>query len=44
VGGCRNQLNNWGLAETAADVGVASEYARDAFARYAREGYTVLTF
>jgi hypothetical protein len=44
VGACQNQLVNWNLADAAAARHVASEFARDAFSRYAREGYTVLTF
>ena len=44
VGGCRNQLNSWGLADEAKSAGIFAEFARDAFSRYAREGYTVMTF
>jgi len=44
VGGCTNQLNNWGLAEAAEAIGIRAEFARDAFSRFARDGYTVLTF
>jgi len=44
VGACTNQLNNWNLADSARNVGVQEEFARDAFSRYARDGYTVLTF
>jgi hypothetical protein len=44
VGACRNQLENWKLNEAAAARHVAAEFARDAFSRYAREGYTVFTF
>jgi hypothetical protein len=44
VGGCSNQLNDWGLASAAEQLGVQAEFARDAFSRYAREGYTVMTF
>ncbi|PSR20475.1 MAG: hypothetical protein C7B45_14750 [Sulfobacillus acidophilus] len=44
VGGCTNQLNNWNLADQAKAAGVRAEFARDAFSRYARDGYTVLTF
>ena len=44
VGGCTNQLNNWNLADQARAAGVRAEFARDAFSRYARDGYTVLTF
>lgn len=44
VGACTNQLNQWNLASTADTYGVQAEYARDAFSRYARDGYTVITF
>ena len=44
VGGCANQLHDWGLRDAAAEMGVQAEFARDAFSRYAREGYTVMTF
>ena len=44
VGGCTNQLTNWGLTEAAEAMGVRAEFARDAFSRFARDGYTVLTF
>jgi hypothetical protein len=44
VGGCTNQLNNWNLADQARAAGVQAEFARDTFSRYARDGWTVLTF
>ncbi len=44
VGGCSNQLNSWNLADEAKAAGIHAEFARDAFSRYAREGYTVMTF
>ena len=44
VGACQNQLQNWKLSDAAAARHVASEFARDAFSRYARDGYTVFTF
>ncbi len=44
VGGCSNQLNSWNLADEAKVAGIHSEFARDAFSRYARDGYTVMTF
>jgi len=44
VGACTNQLNNWGLADAAQQAQVGAEFARDAFSRYARDGFTVLTF
>lgn len=44
VGACSNQVNNWNLQDPASQYGIQLEFARDAFSRYAREGYTVLTF
>jgi len=44
VGACENQLDNWKLGDAAAARHVVSEFARDAFSRYARDGYTVFTF
>jgi hypothetical protein len=44
VGACSNQVNNWNLTDAAAKYNIHLEFARDAFSRYAREGYTVLTF
>ncbi len=44
VGACSNQVESWNLTELASDFGVQLEFARDAFSRYARDGYTVLTF
>jgi len=44
VGGCSNQLDSWNMADVAKAAGIKAEFARDAFSRYAREGYTVLTF
>lgn len=44
VGACSNQVNSWKLHEPASQYGIQLEFARDAFSRYAREGYTVLTF
>lgn len=44
VGGCTNQLNNWNLADQAQATGIRAEFASDTFSRYARDGYTVLTF
>ena len=44
VGACTNQLNNWNLADQARAAGVQAEFARDTFSRYARDGWTVLTF
>lgn len=44
VGACSNQVTNWKLTDPASKYGINLEFARDAFSRYAREGYTVLTF
>jgi len=44
VGACSNQVSNWKLDDPAKKYGIQLEFARDAFSRYAREGYTVLTF
>jgi hypothetical protein len=44
VGGCTNQLDNWNLADQARAAGIRAEFARDTFSRYARDGWTVLTF
>jgi len=44
VGACSNQVNNWNLTDPANKYNINLEFARDAFSRYAREGYTVLTF
>ncbi|MCF8565901.1 hypothetical protein LLE49_14340 [Alicyclobacillus tolerans] len=44
VGACSNQVNNWNLTDPASKYGIHLEFARDAFSRYAREAYTVLTF
>lgn len=44
VGACLNQVNSWNLTDPAKQYGIQLEYARDTFSRYARDGYTVLTF
>ncbi len=44
VGACSNQVNNWKLTDPAIKYSINLEFARDAFSRYARKGYTVLTF
>ena len=44
VGACSNQVTNWKLEDSAQKYHINLEFARDAFSRYAREGYTVLTF
>jgi hypothetical protein len=44
VGGCTAQINEWNLRDSAEAAGVRLEFASQAFARFARDGYTVLTF
>jgi hypothetical protein len=44
VGACSNQVDRWQLTDSATEYGLNLEFARDTFSRYAREGYTVLTF
>ncbi len=44
VGACSNQVKNWKLEDAAEHYQIQLEFARDAFSRYAREGFTVLTF
>jgi hypothetical protein len=44
IGACSSQVGSWNLENQASEFGVQLEFARDAFSRYAREGYTVLTF
>ena len=44
VGACTNQVNTWKLNDPVKQYGIRLEFARDAFSRFAREGYTVLTF
>lgn len=44
MGACSNQAEAWHVETTARDFGVQLEFARDAFSRYAREGFTVMTF
>ncbi len=41
---CSNQVKNWGMEDTFATNGIDLEFARDAFSRYAVEGYTILSF
>jgi hypothetical protein len=36
VGGCTNQITNWGLAEATQALDVRAEFARDAFSRPSR--------
>lgn len=44
VGACSRQLQNWHVEEVAQRLDLQPEPTRDAFARYAREGYTVISF
>lgn len=41
---CATEAKAWGLEENAKRYGITTEFARDAFSRYAREGFTVFTF
>ncbi len=41
---CSNQVKNWKMEDTFSRNGIDLEFARDAFSRYAVEGYTVLSF
>lgn len=44
VKACKNEAKAWGFEEQAKNLGIQLEFARDAFSRYVREGYTVFTF
>jgi hypothetical protein len=44
VGACSNQVKNWNLEEVFIKHDINLEFARDAFSRYAVEGYTVISF
>jgi hypothetical protein len=41
---CSNQVNTWGMEDIFSKNGINLEFARDAFSRYAVEGYTVFSF
>lgn len=41
---CSNQVKNWALEDVFSTNGINLEFARDAFSRYAVEGYTVISF
>jgi len=41
---CINEVKIWGLDEMVKKYDLRLEFARDAFSRYAKEGYVVLTF
>ncbi|MBE3562541.1 MAG: DsrE family protein [Hydrogenibacillus schlegelii] len=43
VAACGQQAERFGVADRARDLGLALDLARDTFARYARDGYTVIT-
>ncbi len=44
VEACSNQVKNWNMEEIFARHDISLEFARDAFSRYAVEGYTVISF
>lgn len=44
VGACSLQLEKWHLEAVAQRFELQPERTRDSFARYAREGYTVISF
>lgn len=41
---CLNQVKDWGMEDIFSTNGIDLEFARDAFSRYAVEGYTVFSF
>ena len=41
---CSNQVKNWNMEDIFIKNGINIELARDAFSRYAVEGYTVISF
>ena len=41
---CTTEARAWNLEESAKKYDIVLEFARDAFSRYARDGFTVLTF
>jgi hypothetical protein len=41
---CSNQVKNWNMEDIFTKNGINLEFARDAFSRYAVEGYTVISF
>jgi|GEM_PF-594291 len=44
VEACSNQVKNWNLEDIFSKNGIDLEFARDAFSRYAVDGYTVISF
>ncbi len=41
---CTTEARSWGLEQSAREHGISMEFARDAFSRYATDGFTVFTF
>ncbi len=41
---CSNQVKTWDMEDIFKKNGINLEFARDAFSRYAVEGYTVISF
>ena len=41
---CSNQVKNWNMEEIFIKNDINLEFARDAFSRYAVDGYTVISF
>ncbi len=44
VEACSNQVKNWNMEDVFSENGINLEFARDAFSRYAVEGFTVISF
>ena len=44
VEACSNQVRSWNMEDIFSSNGINLEFARDAFSRYAVEGYTVISF
>lgn len=44
TGACSNQVKNWNMQEQIDSLNVKLEFARDAFSRYARDNFTVISF
>lgn len=44
VEACSNQVKNWNMEEIFIRNDINLEFARDAFSRYAVDGYTVISF
>ncbi|WP_337860854.1 DsrE family protein [Ferroplasma sp.] len=41
---CSNQVKSWNIEDIFSSNGINLEFARDAFSRYAVQGYTVISF